>query len=207
MVMVLQVRMRTKELMVRVQEVQKMTCNSLYGNFRNPKFTDVWDTSEAFVGAVKTSSINVLDDDLLNTLYYLLYASYGNSVVASSDIEQFKYKVYSIIFMYGPTWAKRLEIQEKLRGLSEDEITTGAKAIYNHAFNPDTRPATSTLDELLTINDQNTTKYKKSKLEAYSILLELLKTDVTKEFINKFNKLFLTVVEPEEPLWYEMEVR
>lgn len=184
-----------------------MKCDSLYGNFRQLKFTEVWGKYSEFELDVNNSPLRVLDNKHLEILYYLLYAQYGNSVVASSDIEQFKYKVYSTIYMYGPTWAKRLEVQEKLRNLSEEELTTGAKAIYNHAFNPDTKPSTSTLEELLAINDQNTTKYKKSKLEAYSILIELLKTDVSKEFINKFKKLFLTVVEPELPLWYEMEVR
>lgn len=141
----------------------------------------------------------------LKILYYLLYGQYGNSVIASSDTEQFKYKVYSIIFMYGPTWCKRLEVQKRLRELNETDLITGGKAIYNHAFNPDTAPSTSTLEELLAINDQNTTNYKKSKMEGYSILLSLLETDVTKEFLDKFKKLFITVVEPELPLWYEME--
>lgn len=184
-----------------------MKCNNLYGNFRQLKFTDVWEEYSKFEFDVNNSPLKVLDNTHLEILYYLLYAQYGNSVVASSDLEQFKYKVYSTIYMYGPTWAKRLEVQKKLRDMSEADLRTGAKAIYNHAFNPDTKPSTSTLEELLAINDQNTTNYKKSRLEAYSILLELLKTDVSKEFINKFKKLFLTVVEPEEPLWYEMEVR
>ena len=181
--------------------------NSLYGNFRNPTFNDVYGDSTTFITAVKESKLSILDDQSLTTIYYLLYANYGNSVIASSDIEQFKYKVYSTIYMYGPTWAKRLEIQQKLRNLTEEEIITGSKAIYNHAYNPDTRPSTSTLEELLAINDQSTTNYKRSKLEAYNLLLDLLATDVTRDFIDKFKKLFLTVVEPERPLWYEMEVR
>lgn len=184
-----------------------MRCESLYGNFRNPKFTDIWGEAEDFTTFITGTELNVMDEKELTTLYYLLYANYGNSVIASSDINQFKYKVASTIFMYGPTWAKRVEIQKKLREMSEEEIMKGGKAIYNHAFNPSSAPSTSTLDELLAINDQNTTNYKKSKLEGYSILSALLETDVSKEFIDKFKKLFLTVVEPEEPLWYEMEVR
>lgn len=180
--------------------------NSLYGNFKQPSFTDIWDEAEVFITDVQNSALNVMSYDELKIIYYLLYADYGNNVIASSDTERFKYKVFSLIFMYGPTWAKRLEVQKRLRDLTEEELLVGGKAIYNHAYNPDTKPSTSTLEELLAINDQNTTNYKKSKLEAYSILIELLKTDVTREFINKFKNLFLTVVEPERPLWYEMEV-
>lgn len=184
-----------------------MMCNSLYGNFRNMKFTDIWGEADKFIQDTLTSPLNVMKEEELTTIYYLLYAHYGNSVIASSDINQFKYKVYSTIFMYGPTWAKRLEVQKKLREMSEDDLTRGGKAIYNHAYNPSTAPSTSTLEELLAINDQNTTNYKKSKLEGYSILTALLESDVSKEFIDKFKKLFITVVEPEEPLWYEMEDR
>lgn len=181
--------------------------NSVYGSFRSPRFTDIWDTSDKFITDVTNSKLDVLDQSDLEVLYYLLYAAYGNNCIASSDTNQFKYKVYSTIFMYGPTWVKRLEVQKKLRGLSEEELLLGAKAIHNHAFNPDTAPSTSTLDELLAINDQDTTTYRKSKLEAYNILIELLDTDVTKEFINKFKKLFLQLVEPQDLLLYEMETR
>ena len=184
-----------------------MKCDSLYGNFRQLKFTDIWEKYSEFEFDVNSSPLKILDNAHLEILYYLLYAQYGNSVVASSDLEQFKYKVYSTIYMYGPTWVKRLEVQEKLRGLTEADIIAGTKAIHNHAFNPDTKPSTSTLEELLAINDQSTTTYKRSKLEGYNILLDLIQTDVTKEFVDKFKKLFLTVVEPELPLWYEMEVR
>lgn len=184
-----------------------MNCNSLYGAYRNVKFTDVWEKVEGFLNDIKQSNLNVMSDETLTTLYYLLYANYANSVIASSDINQFKYKVYSTIFMYGPSWEKRLDVQKKIRSLTEDEILTGGKTIYNHAFNPDTKPSTSTLGELLAINDQNTANYRKSKLEGYSLLIGLIETDVTKEFIDKFKKLFLTVVQPEETLLYEVEER
>lgn len=179
--------------------------NSLYGKFRGPKFTDIWSTSTKFAADLKNSPLAILPDSTAIKLYYLLYARFGNSHIASFDVEQFKYKIYSTIFMYGPTWAKRLEIQQKLRELTEADLMTGGKAIYNHAYNPGTEPSTATLEELTAINDQNTTNYKKSKMEGYSLLLALLETDITKEFLDKFRPFFITVVEPEETLLYEME--
>lgn len=107
--------------------------------------------------------------------------------------------------MYGPTWEKRLEIQKDLREMSMDDLRESAKAIYNHSMNPSTSPSTDTLEELLTINDQNVTKHRRSKTDAYALLISLLETDVTEEFLNKFKKLFLTVVTPELPLWYVTE--
>lgn len=188
---------------------------SLYGNYRQNKFTDVWSDYASFradliltpfyAAATQSAPQKPLGENSLQVLYYLLYARYGNSVVASSDQNQFKAKLFSLIFQYGPTWEKRLDIQDKVRSLSEDDLLRGSKALWNHSFNPGTEPSTSTLDELPTINEQNTQQYKKSKMEAYSMLTELLETDVTEEFIGKFRKLFLVVVEPETPLWYISE--
>ena len=176
---------------------------SLYGNYRQVKFTDVWQTAESFVSDYKNNGIETtISDKTATTLYYLLYSRYGNSVLASSDTNRFKYDVWATIFSYGPTWEKRLEIQGKLRNLTDDELFTGATQIYNHAYNPGTAPSTSTLDELTAINEQNTSKNKKGKMDAYAMLIALLETDVTESFLDKFKKLFLKVVQPELPLWY-----
>ena len=179
----------------------------LYGNYRNLKFTDVWGSADAFI--MDYSGIGIpetIESSKVNTLYYLLYARYGNSTIASSDINQFKYKVFSAIYMYGPAWSKRLDLQLEAAALNiEDVMNDGGSAIYNHAYNPSQAPSTDTINELPYINDQNTTKYKKSRVDAIATILSLLETDVTEEFISKFKKLFLTIVEPELPLWYITE--
>lgn len=185
---------------------QAFNGSSLYGNFRTRTLTEIFDSAEAFKDAwdetVFANSVELID---IYLVYYLLYGRYGNSNIASSDENQFKYKLFSTIFMYGPSWQRRLEIQRNLRALSETDITVGATAIYNAAMNPETSPSTQTLEELSYINSQNVTKHKKSKLEAYGLLNSLIETDVTEEFIGKFKKLFITIVEPELPLWYTEE--
>lgn len=182
--------------------------SSLYGNYRTRTFSNVYSSFEEFQEDYTTCGIPTnISETNLKTLYYLLYARYGNSHVASSDENQFKYKVFSTIFMYGPAWQKRLELQKKLVEFNLDDkdsdLFIGATAIYNSALNPSQSPSTQTLEELEYINSQNTTKHKKSRIEAYAILSSLIETDVTEEFIGKFKKLFLTIVEPELPLWYE----
>lgn len=185
--------------------------NSLYGNYRNFKFTQIWEDVNEFLQDYGTPGDNpdaplgiapTISTNSATTLYYLLLARYANSTVASSDPNRFKLQVLAIIFQYGPTWEKNLEIQKELRGLSLEELLDGGKAIYNHSLNPSTAPSTNTLEELTTINDQNVTKYKKNRVDAYRILTDLLKTDVTGYFLDKFKSLFLTIVEPEVPLWY-----
>lgn len=179
---------------------------NLYGNYRYKKFTDFWTNADDFVADYKSNGIGTTISEASATLlYYLLYARYGNSTIASSDETQFKYKLFSIVFMYGPTWEKRLAIQKGVRELTLEEVQKGGKAIYNTALNPNQTPSTSALEELTYINQQNTTNYLKSKVDAYAIIINLLETDVTEEFIGEFKKLFLTVVSPELPLWYVTE--
>ena len=165
-------------------------------------FTEIWEDKDAFLsdynGATAVGIPSTISSANATVLYYLLYAKYGNNPIANLDEEQFKYKVFAIIWQYGPTWEKRISIQTALRNLSDTDIQLGAKAIYNTALNPSTAPTTSSLTELTYINQQNTTNYKKSKLEAYGILWELLKTDVTEEFLNRFKKLFKQFVRPEK---------
>ena len=179
--------------------------SSLYGNYRTRKFTDIFESFEVFKEFSNNCPIpQGITDESLETLYYLLYARYGNSHITSSDENQWVFKVFSTIFMYGPTWEKRLEIQQNLRDLDLNELRESAKTIYNHAFNPSTQPATDDTGEHIMdyINDQNVTLHRRSKTDAYALLITLLDTDVTKEFIDRFKKLFLTIVEPELPLWY-----
>lgn len=175
-------------------------------------FTDIYDNVEDFIADYKNESSdfvngipNLISDTSAETLFYLLYARYGNNPIANRDINQFKYKIFSVIFQYGPTWEKRLEVQAALRQLTLDDIRLGSKAIYNQALNPSTEPSTASLEELTFINQQNTTNYKKSPLEGYAILLDLLNTDVTEEFIKKFNICFKKFVSAERPLIYVTE--
>lgn len=163
-------------------------------------FTDVYNNAELFIEEYKDCGIPaLLKDDSVNTLFYLLYARYGNNPIANYDVNQFKYKLFSTIFQYGPTWEKRLELQAELRGLSLKDAAQGAINIYNHSFNDSAIPTQGNDSDGISdfINDQNVSKNTKSILNAASELWELLKLDITESFIDKFRYLFLTVVSPQ----------
>lgn len=138
----------------------------------------------------------------IKLIYFLLCSRYANSVIASSDENQFKYKLFSLIFQYGPTWQKELDIQKQVRNLTAEELQLGVTNILNSAANPAVEPSTQALEELPYIDRQNVSKTKRSVADGYALLLSLLKTDVTESFLQKFEKLFLTIVEPEKALWY-----
>lgn len=186
--------------------------NSLYGNYRTRKFADIYENFTNFSKDFDFYSTNGLNPNFQNTstiqtLFMLLCAKYQNSHIANSDESQFKLKLFSIVFQYGPSWEKNLQIQHDLRNLTDKELITGSMQINNHSWNPSTEPSTLTLDELETTNEQTSTKYKKSKMGAYANLMALLRKDVTEEFLRKFKDLFLIIVEPQEPLWYETELK
>ena len=85
--------------------------------------TDVWSKATDFVTDYQNIGIpTTISVQNATTLYYLLYARYGNTPIANYDENQWKYKMFSIIFQYGPTWEKRLDIQNTLRGLQIDDL-------------------------------------------------------------------------------------
>ena len=85
--------------------------------------TDVWSKATDFLADYQNIGIpTTISAQNATTLYYLLYARYGNTPIANYDEEQWKYKIFSIVFQYGPTWEKRLDIQNTLRGLQISDL-------------------------------------------------------------------------------------
>lgn len=205
--------------------------------------TDIWDTAAEFVLDYQTIGIpTIISTQSVTTLYYLLYARYANNPLANRDPEQFRYKTFALVWQYGPTWEKRLDIQAKLRALQDTDLVKGPvtsiesegevsgedstentdTTVTNHAYNPGTAPSSQTYGELNYIDQQqaakktasvgttssqsdsrsNTQTITKSKMDAYAQLWDLLDTDVTSEFLDKFKKLFKQFVAPERPLLY-----
>lgn len=265
--------------------------NSMIPQYDTKLFTEIFDDAGTFVYYYKNIGIpTTISDTNARTLYYLLYARYGNSPIANYDEEQFKYKIFSVVFQYGPTWEKRLSVQQTLRSMSlsdlidngqlselfssqgsnsqtssgtngntrtlnTQEANTGtvgvsgtSEDIKNHAFNPGTSPAQDAYSPLAYINEQTaeqvtnsstttnnlnkadtgtitdagtssgtisgtdsksnstTTTMTAGKLKAYEKLLELLDSDVTGDFINKFKICFKQFVMPERTWIYVTEV-
>ena len=310
----------------------------MFPQYDTKLMTEVWSKASDFLTDYQNAGIpTTISNQNATTLYYLLYAKYGNTPIANYDEQQWKYKMFSIIFQYGPTWEKRLDIQTTLRGLqiadlvdngsyralssqsgsetssktgsdnntrtlNTTEKNTGTSAlantgtdttastgtqsvartgtvgttgetedIKNHAFNPSTAPAQNAYSPLNYINEQHATKndvnstvtnnltdtttndlqnqtthnttstttndlsrsdtgtitdaraitdsvsaenssqnetttvMTAGKLKAYEKLLELLDTDVTGAFINKFKVCFKQFVMPERHMIYVTE--
>lgn len=184
--------------------------DTYYGGYRTRTFANIFTDAGKFMTEFEASpfaaKIQPADPSSpavdLELVFYLLYARYGNSHISFTDENQFRYNIFTTIFMYGPAWAVRLDTQKKIRELG-DEIFLGSEATYNSALNPENAPGTDSREGLGYLNSQNKTLYTKSKLEGYANLLALVESDVTEDFLIKFRKFFLIVPEPDYPLLYE----
>ena len=177
-------------------------------DMRHKKFNEFWGyDAEAFLSDAQSNGIPLLiSEDTTRTAYFLLLAEFANSTISNDDENQFKNRLFATIFRYGPTWEKRLDVQAKIRALTEEEISRGAKQIINKAEHPGTLPGTASLEELQMISEQTAVSSKRDKLTGYNNLLALLETDVTASFIDRFRPLFMKCVAPERPLLYKNEV-
>lgn len=188
-----------------------MLCNtcSFGGDYCNPSFGEVFKSAEGWLEAYNTNGIpTTISDESATTLFYLLYAKYGNTPIKMADPNLFAYKCFQIIFQYAPTWEKRLEVQKAIRELSltDGELFQGGKAIYNHAMHDGSTTPTRPLTELGYIDSQNTTNYKKSKTEGLALMDSLLATDVTEELLSKFRPLFSQWLRPDSVPYFYTEV-
>lgn len=199
-----------------------MIC-SYYGNYRTKTFAQQFSyddetfSIDKFKNDFKASMFSknpinpqedILEDDTINLIGYLLYSKYGNSHTANSDPNQFKMKVFSIMFQYGPQWEKKLHLQAELRDLDETDIKTGTMTVSNHAFADATAPTQGTGSDYISdyINDQNITKYTLNPIDSKNRLWDALSSEGTEMFINKFKNLFIKIAVPDYPLWYESDL-
>ena len=183
---------------------------SYYGGYRTRTFADIFPSFEEFQEAYNSTPLKINFSQgasglSLEQFFYMLYAHYGNSHIAYSDENQFIYYMWSIIYQHGPAVIKKREIQDELRAMNIEAIRTGSLEIYNHAFNPNNEPSTTSLQELEFINSQNTSRRQHSRFEAYTMLISVLEQDVVDDFIHKFKRLFIKVLAPDYPLLYSTE--
>lgn len=153
---------------------------TLYGSYRQIKFTDVYSKADDFLADYGNVGVPTsISNELAETLFYLLYGKYGNSTIASSDLTRFKYRLFSIIWQYGPSWEKKLDIQKLARAWADDEVTVAetydsanehevtakdetssnvsSDRLQNFADNPSTEPAVDARQPLTYINHQDYT--------------------------------------------------
>ena len=168
---------------------------TLYKNKRTRTFSQVWNNADDFssefnsCGLINSTIGFNIEPQTVSTIYYLLYS---------------RYNLFSIMLQYAPTWERQLKLQKDLRNLTDEQLQQGAISINNNAENPSNEPSTNSSDYLQYIDHQNVGIAKRSLLDAYSYLSDVLKKDYTEDFLSRFKKLFKTFNDG-LPLWYSDE--
>nr|DAF39749.1 MAG TPA: hypothetical protein [Herelleviridae sp.] len=169
-----------------------------YNTHNNYTFIEIYPDAATFLADYgKCELPTTISDDYATILYYNLLGRKANDSILSNSLGQFKYRLFSLIWQFGPYWQKQIELQEKSRGLTDDDIRDGSKQIYNRGSQPaqkvtaqDGNIGTQSKAEIRFVNDQNVTLNTKSKLEAYTIFGTVLKSDVSEGFFRQFDELF-----------------
>lgn len=179
---------------------------SVFGAYNTLKFSDVWDSPQAFTNELAASGLD-FDARLTQrfpTLFLLLYSRYGNSHFANMDLAQSKYKVFATIWQWGPAWAKKLELQQMVRDLSEEELSTGNITLGNTTLNTNETVADPTA-MLSRLNDQHAQITKRGKIEQINSVIMLIENDVTEQFLDKFKPIFAACTTPSDLLVYDVD--
>lgn len=168
----------------------------------NKTFVEIFPNADDFATAFDSSPfVGKVDTKDIKFIYALLFGKYAHSTIANEDENQFKMRMFSLIYQHAPYWLKQREIQDSLRALTLDDIKNGAMSINRHAYNPSTiveGGANPTGESIDTVDEQNTNKYIKGTSDAYAIWSDLLSRDITEEFLNKFKKLFRNILIPKQ---------
>ena len=174
---------------------------------KNLLFSDVWSTSEEFVADYRASGLNVaaITDTNLTVLYCQLFARHGSDHIRSNNSNQWKYKVFAIIFNKGPKWQAALLKQTELQNLTDEELTFLGRTMTNQSGNTTVvnEGGTITEDALDTVDKQDVNITRGNKLVAIRAFIDSLQ-DVSSAFISEFDQLFSRVVFAPDTTLYDM---
>ena len=139
-------------------EEKQMSNVNMIPQYDTKLFTDVFDDAGTFVYHYKHIGIpTTISEQNAFTLYYLLYARYGNTPIANYDETQFIYKIFSVVFQYGPTWEKRLSVQQTLRDMQlSDLVDNGALEELFSSSGSSSSTSSGTSGNTRTLNTQET---------------------------------------------------
>ena len=168
--------------------------------------SDIYPTYDMFFldyQNIGLAAIPFKDNNFLKTIYILLLGEYGSSAIMNMSEDLFKIRLFTRVMSYGPQFERELDVQKKLLALSDEDLQISAKAIYNTSMNPSQKPTTNSLEELPTVNQQSVTTHKRSQLDAWDYLGNLLDSDLTRRFIKRFDGLFVVMLKTNNPLYYK----
>ena len=179
--------------------------NNMFTEPWTKTFSQIYSSYDEFFQDYEGFGLNKIpfkDASFLKTVYLVLMGEYGSSPIINLTEDLFKIRLFTSVMAHGPKFERELDIQAKLLAMSDEDLQISAKTIFNVATNPSVEPSTNTIEELPTINQQTVTNHKRSKLDAWAYLENLLRDDLPSRFVRKFSYLFTVIPKTNNPLYY-----
>ena len=162
-----------------------------YPTAATPTFYELWSNPQALITDYAANGLKgAITDQTLTKLWWLLYGRHGNDGIRGSDVARWKAELFTIVFVHGPAWERKLAIQDELKNLTDDELRATNVHINNQAVNPSTAPSTNAFDPLTYINNQTASGGQRNKMDALTMQAQVLDGDFTEEFLSRFDRLF-----------------
>lgn len=166
-------------------------------------FFDIYNNEDDFLNDLKnnysTFYVSDMGDNMIKLTFWLIGARFGDqAIIGYTDVPRWKLRLFSMVYTYGPVWAKKTELQKQIRSLTLDQLKETGKMINNTALNPNNDPTTEELDY---ISSQNTSKSTMADVDALNIQYVTLNDGLDRNYIDHFAKLFSKFLLPDEPLY------
>lgn len=150
------------------------------------KFVEMWNASPFNIEAMSQQEIE--------NLYYQLVSEYMMSHFAFIEPLQIDLQVAKTIYNYYPNLQKKLQLQQQIIQMTDQDLQDGNIAINSSMSNPDTDEI-SPSDASLPYTSQKSLQTRKySKPDRYTRQYNLLVDGLYDVFIKRFKPLFITLI-------------
>ena len=173
--------------------------------YNSKTFNEVYESYDSFKASLEKYGFDFSNfpETYLKLLFVMLTARYGDrEVLGYSNMYRWEMKLQYVIYTYGSEWYTKLQIQDELLKLSDDDLKRSNVTIQNVADNPATSPDSSTIEELTYINKQITNATKRDKLSILLLKYRSIGSYANEEFLKKFENLFSRFLTGDKPIYY-----
>lgn len=165
-----------------------------------PTFRETFPDKSAFDAWAANFGLTIDDPDIFSHLFI----KYGGDKFMYSSESIAASKIMQVLFVEYPAYIQRKGSLDEIYQLELEEYRKGTLSINNQAANPNTEPATDTLDPLPYINTQLVAGVKLSQFEALQRKYRAAYTSYLDQFLEKFEHLFFKIIaESEDVILYD----
>lgn len=157
---------------------------------------DLWQTTDMFYNDFMASPFSGdVDNNLYNRadldkVFWHLMSKYDESHYSYKSDDKCKLKTFHVIHQYLPTYLKRIELQERIRNMTDQDLFDSGKQVVKSANTPDVEEDMNSLSTPQYTDNIQVQNRQSAKLLAIQQQYGSILDNVWDEFIDKFAFLF-----------------